>query len=158
MADKIIKITQEGLEKLKKEYDELVNVRREEIKRDLEYARSLGDLSENADYDAAREAQRVNEEKIKELKYKIDNHEIISKSDANEGIVVVGSTVVLEVHKKGSTKKVEYQILGEDDSDLENNVISSSSPLAKSILGKGIGEKAKVECKNSYDVVVKEIK
>ncbi len=146
-----IKLTPEGLKKLQKEYDECINVKREQIKKDLELARSQGDLSENADYDAARSAQAENEARIKDLKFKLDNYELITQDKTNDK-VTLGSKVTFVNEKTNETRTVV--ILGEEEQDPANNLISENSPLGVALLDKKVGEDAHVECKNDYHVRV----
>lgn len=151
----IIKFTKERLRELQEEYNYLVNVRREEIKKDLEYARSLGDLSENADYDAARNNLSEIEKKIQEIRYKLDNHEIINENVKSDN-VNLNSKVVFVNEKTKQTRTVT--ILGDEDADPERNIISSESPLGKALMGKKVGDKATVDCVNKFDLTILEIK
>jgi transcription elongation factor GreA len=125
-------LSKEKYEELKKELQELQTVKRKEVAERLEYARSLGDLSENAEYHAARDEQGEVEARIEELDNLLKHAEIIKhrKSDTVE----VGSTVTLK--KDGDNTKIEYLIVGQEESDLAAGKISYQSPLGSAILGK----------------------
>lgn len=156
MEEKII-ISKEGLKALKEEYEYLVTKRREEIKAALEYARSLGDLSENADYDAARKNQAENEAKIEELRKKIENAEVIDDNfGKNKDVVGLYKFVTFLNLKTKQERTVE--IVGETEANPDANRISNESPLGKALLNKKKGEVASVECKNKYDVKVIDFK
>lgn len=125
-------LSKEKYEELEKELHELVTIRRKEVADRLEYARSLGDLSENAEYHAARDEQGEVESRIEELTNLLKYAEIIhhKKTDA----VVVGSTVTLKREK--DDEKFIYQIVGSEETDLSVGKISYNSPLGNAILGK----------------------
>ena len=127
-------LTQEGLEKLKKELDNLENVRRKEITERIRHTASQGDLKENAGYHMAKEEQGFVEGRIKELKEIINQAEIISKNGKEE--VQIGSFVQLE----SDGKKEEFQLIGPEEADILNNKISFKSPLGESILNKKKGD------------------
>lgn len=146
-------MTEEGLKQLQEEYDHLINVDREENKRELAEARAMGDLSENADYDAAREKQGQIAARIETLEemLKEGNYEIIKKGE-NTGIVKVGFTVVVEfmdTHEVGT-----YTIVGSSEADPEKGRISNETPLAKAIMGKAVNEEAEVNVRSPYTVKV----
>lgn len=147
-------MTQEGLNKLIAELDELKNVRRPEIIQSLKEARALGDLSENAEYDAARTSQAEVESQIKELEILIDNAEVVKEIRKDK--VNVGVNVKIEYV---SDKEVEnYAIVSSKEVDPFNNKISDESPIAKAILGSKVGEvKTVVSPNGSYDVKILEI-
>ena len=145
-------ITEEGLEKLKAELDDLKNVKRPEIIQSLKEARALGDLSENAEYDAARTAQAECEARIQELEHMIENVEIIS-DEVKKDKVVVGSTVTIEY--VDDNEKETYTIVGSKEVDLDNNKISNESPIAQAILGGKVGEvKTVTSPGGTYDVKI----
>ena len=147
-------LTEEGLLKLKAELDELKNVRRPEIIQSLKDARALGDLSENAEYDAARTAQAECESKIAELEAMIENVEVIDEVKKDK--VNVGVNVKIEYV---SDNEIEtYSIVGSKEVDLFNNKISNESPIAKAIMGSKVGDVRTVNSPSgSYDVKVVEI-
>ena len=148
-------ITKDGLEELKKELEDLtINVRPSVINANKE-ARALGDLSENAEYHAAKEKQSVVEARIRELEYLIENSTVIEEGKKNE--VSVGSTV--EIKYVDDDEIEEYKIVGSTEADPFDNKISNSSPIAIAILGKKVNDIAKVESPNgSYDVQIVSIK
>ena len=149
-------LTQEGLDELKKELDNLINVRRPENIQAIKEARALGDLSENAEYDAARNEQAQVEGRIKELEILLEKAELIEKKD-NE-TVGLGSTV--KIKYDGDDDDVEeYRIVGSKEADPSNYKISNESPLAKGIMGARLGEVCTVESPNgNYTVEIMEIK
>lgn len=148
-------ITKDGLEELKKELEDLtINVRPSVINA-IKDARALGDLSENAEYHAAKEKQSVVEARIRELEYLIENSTVIEEGKKNE--VSVGSTV--EIKYVDDDEIEEYKIVGSTEADPFENKISNSSPIAVAILGKKVNDIAKVESPNgSYDVQIVSIK
>lgn len=148
-------ITQSKLEKLKIEYSNLINVERPKVIQEIQEARALGDLSENADYDAAKNQQRFIEGKIEEIGDIISNHELIDES-VGGSIVSIGSKVTL-LNVTGNFE-VEYEILGTIDNDPVNNKISNECPLAKAILGKAVGDVIEIiEIQDPYTVKVLKI-
>ena len=152
-AEKIM-VTAEGYLDLENELNELKNVRRPQIIQAIKEARALGDLSENADYDAARDEQAQVEGRIKELEYKIEHCEIIENKKKNT--VSLGSKVVI-AYDDGETD--EYMIVGSLEADPFNNRISNESPIGVAVMGKKQGEVVSVESPNgSYEVTIKEIK
>lgn len=153
-ANKIY-VTEEGLKKLQDEYENLVHVIREEVKAELKEARSLGDLSENADYDAARDKQAQIEARIVELESMLKNYELISTKGGSK-TVRIGSTVKLQfadTHEEGT-----YQIVGSTEADPLNGKISNETQLAQAILDKKAGQTVEVSCKKPYSVVIVSVK
>ncbi|MBR2830497.1 MAG: transcription elongation factor GreA, partial [Solobacterium sp.] len=110
MADEKIYVTEEGLKKLQDEYNNLVHVVREEVKQELKEARALGDLSENADYDAARDMQAQVEARIAELEYQLANYEIIDTKKGGSKTVRIGSTVTVKF--MDTELEADYTIVG----------------------------------------------
>lgn len=137
--DKVF-VTKEGLENLKREYKDLVEVKRPSIVERIKSAKEAGDISENADYEAAREAQAFTEGRIRELDDMLKRIEIISDSVAND-IISLGSTV--KVHVDGSDE--EFYIVGAPEANPIESKISHESPLGKALLGKKVGDKVDVE-------------
>ena len=131
--------SREGLEKLKKELEERTNVLRPEIAQRIKEAKELGDLSENAEYDSAKEAQALNEGKIEEIKNTLENAVIITGSNAS-GIVGVGSSI--KVESKNGVQS--FIIVGAAESDPVKGFISNESPLGKAFLGHKKGDKMEV--------------
>ena len=137
--DKRIPITVAGAEKLRRELDELKRVKRPAVVQAIAEARDKGDLSENAEYDAAKEMQGHIEGRIAELEGKIPMLQIIDPKTLQAGErIVFGATVELEDEDSGNTKS--YQIVGDDEADIKENRISISSPLARSLIGKFEGD------------------
>ena len=152
-AEKIM-VTAEGYLDLENELNELKNVRRPQIIQAIKEARALGDLSENADYDAARDEQAQVESRIKELEYKLEHSEIIENKKKNK--VALGSKIVI---KYDDGEEDEYMIVGSLEADPFNNRISNESPIGVAVMGKKQGDKVSVASPNgSYDVTIKEIK
>jgi transcription elongation factor GreA len=131
-------MTRIGYEKLKKELEYLKSNERPRVIRAIEEARSHGDLSENAEYDAAKERQAFVEGRLSELGYKLGNAEIIDVDDLPKDRAVFACTVVLENVDTG--EDVEYQLVGPEESNIEEGRISVTSPLGKAIIGKKPGE------------------
>ena len=155
MADKIY-LTNEGFLEIEEELNNLKEVKRPEIIKALKDARSLGDLSENADYDAARNEQAQIEGRIQELEKILETAEIIEKK--SNGKVGIGSTVVIEYDDDPDDTE-EYTIVGSKEADPSNNKISNQSPLAIAIMNAKVGQNCNVESPNGmYTVKVLEIK
>ena len=133
-----IPVTKEGYEALKKELDVLKRVDRPENIKAIEEARAHGDLSENAEFAAAKDRQGFIEGRISELQYKLANADIIVPDNLAKDKAVFGSRVLLENIETG--ENVEYQLVGVDESDIEKGRISVSSPLGRAILGKKPGD------------------
>lgn len=153
---KEIYLTSEGLEELKKELDYLKLEKRPEVITALKEARALGDLSENAEYDAAREEQAVVENRITELEVMIEHATVITEVDTNK--VSIGTKVKIEYVDDDDDDTEEYTIVGVNEADPFANKISNESPIAKAIMGFSVGEIASVESPNGkYDVKVVEI-
>ncbi|OGF21330.1 transcription elongation factor GreA [Candidatus Falkowbacteria bacterium RIFOXYB2_FULL_38_15] len=141
MQEKKIYVSEEGLEKFKKELDGLVNFRRKEITERIEEAIKMGDLSENAEYDAAKNEQAFVEGRIAELQDLIRRAEIINQGKSrNNDHITVGS--LIKVKNNGDT--LEYTIVGVAEADPVNGKISNESPLGKAFLGKRVGDKIDV--------------
>ena len=142
MDSKKIYLTKEGLEELKGEYEELTKKKRPDVLERVSQARSMGDLSENAEYVAAREELSFIDGRIDELEELIKQAVLIEEGHAKAGkIVELGSTVI--VHIKG--KKEEFTVVGEWEADPHDKKISHESPLGKALLGKKVGEKVEVD-------------
>jgi transcription elongation factor GreA len=138
-----IRVSQKGLEELQKKYDILIQVKRPEVAAKLKEARSYGDLSENAEYDEAKNEQAIVEAEILSVKEMLDNAVIISDSDLSETEVRVGAYVVLfDVEEN---EEFEIQVVGSTESDPENDKISEDSPVGGGCMGKKVGDKFEVE-------------
>ncbi|MHB8652096.1 MAG: transcription elongation factor GreA [Minisyncoccota bacterium] len=138
MPDEKEYLSQEKLDELKKELAHLMGTRRKEVAEKLEYAKSLGDLSENAEYQEAREDQAATEERIRKLEAIIKAAVVISNSKKNSGNVNVGSTVVIKKNGEATTRT--YQIVGSEEADTNAGRISNKSPLGEALLGKAKGD------------------
>lgn len=155
MSDtKKIYLTKEGLDDLKKELEYLKTERRPEVINALKEARALGDLSENAEYDAARTEQAEVENKITEIEQMLEHAEVISDVKTNK--VSIGTTVKIRYIEENDTD--DYTIVGSKEADPFNNRISNESPLAKAIIGSHKGDIVTVDSPNGkYDVEILEI-
>ena len=143
MADEVI-LTQEGFDKLEEERDMLVSVRRKEVSERLKEAISYGDLSENAEYDAAKNEQAELEERIAKLEQMIRNARVISDDEVSGDVVNVGLTVKIKDQDTGDVE--EYTIVGSTEADpfAEPAKISSDSEVGRRLLGKKVGDKVEV--------------
>ncbi len=133
-------LTQEGLEKLKRELDELKNVKRKEVAYRIEQAKEFGDLSENAEYTEAKNEQAFIEGRIAELDYLLRHATIIQETKSN-GVVQVGSKIKI----KGDHEVREYKIVGSEEADPIQGLISNESPIGRAFLGKKAGEVVEIE-------------
>jgi transcription elongation factor GreA len=142
---KKIPMTVAGAQRLKAELQRLKTVDRPAISKALAEARSHGDLSENADYDAAKERQGFIEGRIAEIEHKLANAHVIDPSDLkhHEGKVVFGAIVDLEDADTG--ERSTYQIVGDDEADIKHGKISVSSPIARALIGRHEGDVAEVQ-------------
>ena len=132
-------MSREGYEKLKSEIDNLKSIERQKVARQIAEAREKGDLSENAEYDAAKEAQGLLELKINQLEEIIANARVVNEADLDSSKVVILSTVKI---KNTKTKKdVEYTLVSESEADLKAGKISVNSPIGQGLLGKKVGDK-----------------
>jgi transcription elongation factor GreA len=139
-----IPLTVAGAEKLRGELHELKTVQRPAIVTAIAEARTHGDISENAEYHAAKERQGFIEGRIADLENKLANAQIINPAQLDaDGRCVFGATVELEDVKSGEV--VTYQIVGDDEADIKQNKISISSPLARALIGKSSGDTAEVK-------------
>ena len=154
-------VTQEGYNDLVKEHEELVHITRAEVIVELQEARAQGDLSENADYDAAREHQAQVEARIRELEALIKNSEIIEESDGKKkskknAVVKLGAIVTLEDLSDGSENT--FSIVGSIEADPLNGKLSNNTPLAEAILDHKVGDVVTVSrVEEPYDVKIKKI-
>jgi len=150
-----IPLTVVGAEKLRQELHNLKTVERPRVISAIAEARSHGDLSENAEYDAAKERQGFIEGRIVELESKLGSAQIIDPKSLNaDGRCVFGSTVILEDVNNGDV--VTYQIVGDDEADIRHRKISISSPVARALIGKSSGDIAEVQAPGGvreYEVV-----
>ena len=134
--------TPQGFKALKDELDYLKNVKREEVKRDLSTARSFGDLSENSEYDEARNEQAKTEARIKELEELIRNAKVIDEAEVDTSVISIGSTVKI---KDANGKIAEYSIVGSNEADPVMFRISDQSPIGRKLIGARAGSKVTIE-------------
>lgn len=150
-----VPLTLIGAEKMRQELHNLKTVQRPSVIAAIAEARAQGDLSENAEYDAAKERQGFVEGRIQDLEGKLSSAQIIDPKTINAGgRCVFGSTVVLEDVNDGDV--VTYQIVGDDEADIRHRKISISSPIARALIGKSVGDVAEVRAPGGlreYEVV-----
>jgi len=149
-----VPMTKGGADSLRAELAELKGVKRHQIVRAIEEARAHGDLSENAEYHAAKEDQGMNEARISNLEDKLARAQVIDPSAMDTDSIVFGATV--ELIDCDSEKKVCYQIVGEDEADLAKGKISITSPIARALIGKEEGDEAIVRApggEREYEIV-----
>jgi transcription elongation factor GreA len=151
MAEKkTFDLTQEGLDQLKAELDKLRLEDRPRIIQAIKDARAQGDLSENAEYDAARDEQAKTEERIKEIEYIVENANVVKASKSKVGIGSVVTVLYVD-----DDEEEEYKMVGETEVDIDNNKISANSPIGKAIFGQKAGETVSVEAPNgSYELKI----
>ncbi len=142
MADEIIYLTQEGLDALKQRYAYLVNEARPEVSEKIKVARGFGDLSENAEYDAAKNEQAEIEQEIKEINEKLTKVQIIDTEKLSKKKVGIGSTVV--IYDYDFEEECEYKIVGASEVNLEEGKISNESPLGIALIGRKKNEEIDV--------------
>ena len=150
-----IPLTKRGAEKLKDELQRLKSVERHAVIQAIAEARAQGDLSENAEYEAAKDKQGFIEGRIQEIEGKLAAAQVIDPAGIDaDGRVVFGSTVDLEDEDSGAA--VTYQIVGDDEADLKLGLISISSPIARALIGKSSGDVAEVQAPGglkSYEII-----
>ncbi len=144
MAIKSTTMSRDGFQRLQEELEKLVTVRRKEVAEKLKEARSYGDLSENAEYDEAKNEQGMLEAQIADLEMIIANAVIVDDDSINLDEVGIGSLVKLKDFELDEI--IEYQIVGSTESDPDNGKISDESPIGKAVLKKRVGDVFEVEC------------
>lgn len=150
-----IKVTAEGFKKLKEELNYLKNVKRQEIAENIKTARGFGDLSENSEYDEAKNEQAVVEARIKELEEKVKNAEIFEVSGESQ-VINVGSKV--RVKFLDTNEEEEFEIVGSTEADALNNKISYESPIGKVMVGAKSGKTLTVEAPEDLTYKIKILK
>ena len=145
MAKEVI-LSAEGLAKLEEELEYLKVVKRKEIAEKIKEARSFGDLSENSEYDAAKEAQAAMEQRVVEIENIIQNAKIVSAADSPIDVVSICSSV--KVYDCDFEEEIVYSIVGSTEADPLNNKISDESPIGRGLLGRKLGETVDVETPN----------
>ena len=154
-----VPMTVEGFQKIEAELHRLKAVERPRIIQQISDAREHGDLSENAEYHAAKEAQGLNEARVAELEDKVGRAEVIDPAKLSGSTVKFGATVTLSDEDSGD--KVKYKIVGEHEADVKNGKISVNSPIARALIGKSKGESAEVTTPRgarSYEILKIEFK
>ncbi len=155
MDKKTVYLTEEGYQELKRELDDLINVKRPLNIKAIKEARALGDLSENAEYDAARNEQAELEGRIKKLEQILENVSIIK--DVDNGSVSIGNTV--KIKYIDDDEEDEYKIVGSQEADPFEAKISNESPIAQALFDHKVGDVVTVESPNgSYEIEITEIK
>lgn len=148
------KLTQQGLQDLQNELERLKTVDRKANLEALKEARAQGDLSENADYDAARDEQASIEGRIKEIEGILKNYELIDSSKADKKIVNIGNTIKIQIN---DLDPQEYKLVGTIEADPMNHLISNESPIGKAIIGCKKGDELQVKGETGRDIRVKVI-
>ena len=146
--------TEEGLKKLREELNQLKDIERPKASQAIAEARDKGDLSENAEYDAAKEAQGMLEMKIAKLEETLANARLIDESQLDTSKALVLSTVKIKNQTNGM--EMSYTLVAESEADLASGKISVNSPIGKGLLGKSVGEVAEIEVPNGtlkFDVI-----
>jgi transcription elongation factor GreA len=144
-------LTKEKFDELKQELEDLKTNKRKDVSEKLEYAKKLGDLSENAEYQDARDEQAKIEDRIKHLESLLQVAEILS--DGAGEAVSIGSVVIL---KKEDGNEAKYKIVGSEEADMDQNKISNLSPLGEILIGKKVGQNVEISCprgKVSYQIL-----
>ena len=141
--DRSLPITLNGKKKLETELDHLIRVEREKIKKALSDARALGDLSENADYQFAKERQSMSEGRILQLQGVLASSEVVDVANIRSNTIVFGATVTLRDTERDA--QISYQIVGKDESDSVAGKISYTSPIGKALIGKKVGDSVVVK-------------
>ena len=147
MAGKQVILTQEGLEKLEQELEELKSVKRKEIAEKIKVALSFGDLSENSEYDEAKNEQAIMEARIADIEVTLKNVKVIDESELSNENIHIGSKVEVRVNnpRTGKTDVYNYKIVGSNEADPLSGNIFDESAVGKALLGHGIGDKIEVE-------------
>ena len=147
MAGKQVILTQEGLEKLEQELEELKSVKRKEIAEKIKVALAFGDLSENSEYDEAKNEQAIMEARIADIEVTLKNVKVIDESELSNENIHIGSKVEVRVNnpRTGKTDVYNYKIVGSNEADPLSGNISDESAVGKALLGHGIGDKIEVE-------------
>ncbi|MFM2439951.1 MAG: transcription elongation factor GreA [Bacteroidota bacterium] len=146
MSETNVYVTQETFDKMREELQRMKSIDRPAASRAIGEAREKGDLKENAEYDAAKEAQGMLESKIKQLEGAISNSKIVDTSTIDTSKVTILTKVTIT--NVATKKTVTYQLVGEKEADLKAGKISASSPIGKGLIGKKIGEVAEIQAPN----------
>ena len=146
MSEMNMYVTQETFDKMREELQRMKSIDRPAASRAIAEAREKGDLKENAEYDAAKEAQGMLESKIKQLEVAVSNAKIVDTSTIDTSKVTILTKVTIT--NQATKKTVTYQLVGEKEADLKAGKISASSPIGKGLIGKKVGEIAEVQAPN----------
>ncbi|MEI8142503.1 MAG: transcription elongation factor GreA [Chitinophagia bacterium] len=146
MSETNVYVTQETFDKMREELQRMKSIDRPAASRAIAEAREKGDLKENAEYDAAKEAQGMLESKIKQLEVAVSNAKIVDTSTIDTSKVTILTKVTIT--NLATKKSVTYQLVGEKEADLKAGKISASSPIGKGLIGKKIGDTAEVQAPN----------
>jgi transcription elongation factor GreA len=146
MSETNVYVTQETFDKMREELQRMISIDRPAASRAIAEAREKGDLKENAEYDAAKEAQGMLESKIKQLEVAVSNAKIVDTSTIDTSKVTILTRVTIT--NLATKKTVTYQLVGEKEADLKAGKISASSPIGKGLIGKKIGDTAEVQAPN----------
>lgn len=157
MTEKIF-VTQEGLDELVKERDQLLHVDRPAVIEDLKAARAQGDLSENADYDAARDLQSKIEARLRDLEVMLQNIEIIEEQKGSKGKKIVKLGSIVTIVDLTSEKEFTYSIVGTVEADPLNGKLSNVTPLGEALMGEKVNAEVTVNAKKHYKVKITAIK
>jgi len=155
MENEKVQLTREGYEKLKAELRNLIDIVRPEVIEQLAYARSLGDLSENADYDAAKARQADVEQRIRQLEDILSNASIVDDASGTTKIVSFGRTV--KILNLANKKEYTFKIVGTHETNPRDGTISNVSPLGEAIMGGRVNDKVTVKAPKSYQVQILKI-
>lgn len=156
MAEKKNILTDKGLKKLEDELQELRVVRRQEVAQKIKEAREQGDLSENAEYDAAKDEQKNIEARIEELEAILKNVEVVYTDEVDKEKVNIGCIVSVKNKKSGSVE--HFKLVGSTETDILNNKISNESPIGSALMGAKVGEIVTVDSPNgSFQIEILEI-
>jgi transcription elongation factor GreA len=155
MENEKVQLTREGYDKLKAELRHLIDVIRPEVIEQLAYARSLGDLSENADYDAAKAKQADVEQRIRQLEDILSNATIVNDVTGSSKIVSFGRTI--KILHLGNKKEYTFKIVGTHETNPTDGTISNVSPLGEAIMGGKVNDKVTVKAPKSYQVQILKI-
>jgi len=143
MAEQQVMLTEEGFKKLENELEYLETEKRREVAKRIKVAREFGDISENSEYDDAKNEQAFVEGRIQEIKNMLNDAHVVKDEDVTDKQVNLGTTVML--HDLDSAEKISYTLVGSAEADPLNYKISNESPIGKAILGHAIGDQVKVE-------------
>ncbi len=146
MSETNVYVTQETFDKMREELQRMKSIDRPSASRAIAEAREKGDLKENAEYDAAKEAQGMLESKIKQLEVAVSNAKIVDTSTIDTSKVTILTKVTIT--NQATKKTITYQLVGEKEADLKAGKISASSPIGKGLIGKKVGEIAEVQAPN----------